>query len=292
MQSSRGKKLHRTPPLPSMEEIKCQLHHPRKEAEPVPDEPCRNELVTSRDTSGHFRVFASPPSVRTAPFLSPALRILHAILHANCRLFLLFFFLSCFFSFPSVPVWFWSRGTSLASVRSAPASSFTLASLTKFKSFQLQFTGIPSLKPLICSPQRYTSTRTNSDKPDATDKRQTRSQSSFPLPSSLPTPRKNSFCPQREGTGKKKNGAHDRGFSQTYCKGGEKKNARKEVLCKHTRRHSWNNSKKSHQTKLGLKNSAQPVSQRYSAPPNTQVSGCFNPKNRREGVSGVPYPFL
>lgn len=97
MQSSRGKKLHRTPPLPSMEEIKCQLHHPRKEAEPVPDEPCRNELVTSRDTSGHFRVFASPPSVRTAPFLSPALRILHAILHANCRLFLLVFFLSCFF---------------------------------------------------------------------------------------------------------------------------------------------------------------------------------------------------
>lgn len=56
MQSSRGKKLLRTPPLPSMEEIKCQLHHPRKEAEPVPDEPCRNELVISRDTSRHFKV--------------------------------------------------------------------------------------------------------------------------------------------------------------------------------------------------------------------------------------------
>lgn len=105
MQSSRGKKLHRTPPLPSMEEIKCQLHHPRKEAEPVPHEPCRNELVTSRDTSGHFRVFASPPSVCTAPFLSPALRILHAILHANCRLFLFVFF-SHRFPFPPSPFGF------------------------------------------------------------------------------------------------------------------------------------------------------------------------------------------
>jgi len=63
MQSSQGKKLHRTPPLPSMEEIKCQLHHPRKEAEPVPDEPCRNQLVISRDASKrHFRVLPAHES--------------------------------------------------------------------------------------------------------------------------------------------------------------------------------------------------------------------------------------
>lgn len=87
MQSSRGKKLHRTPPLPSMEEIKCQLHHPRKEAESVPDEPCRNKLVISRDASRHFRGFASPQIVCRAQSLSPIRYILHGIIHANCILF-------------------------------------------------------------------------------------------------------------------------------------------------------------------------------------------------------------
>lgn len=48
--------------------------------------------------------------------------------------------------------------------------------------------------------------------------------------------------------------------------------------------------KKSHQTKLGLKNSAQPVSQRYSAPQNTQVSGCFNPKTKGKGLAVFPTP--
>ena len=45
-----------------MEEIKYQLHHPRKEAESVPDEPCRNELVISRDASRHFRVLPAHKS--------------------------------------------------------------------------------------------------------------------------------------------------------------------------------------------------------------------------------------
>lgn len=96
MQSSRGKKLHRTPPLPSTEEIKCQLHHPRKEAESVPDEPCRNELVISRDTSRHFRVL---PAHKSSAEHNPSLRyILHGIIHANC------IFFPHRFPFPPIPI--------------------------------------------------------------------------------------------------------------------------------------------------------------------------------------------
>lgn len=86
MQSSRGKELHRTPPLPSMEEIKYQPHHPRKKAV---------YLMSSAATSctGCKQVLqgsGSPQTVCTAPSLSPPVFpspiqcLLHAVLQADC----------------------------------------------------------------------------------------------------------------------------------------------------------------------------------------------------------------
>lgn len=98
MQSSREKKLHRTPPLPSMEEIKRQLHHPRKEAESVPDEPCRNELVISRDASKHFRVL---PAHKLSAEHNSSLRYdIYFTWHHSCKLEGVIFPISFFFSIP------------------------------------------------------------------------------------------------------------------------------------------------------------------------------------------------
>lgn len=114
MQSSRGKKLHRTPPLPSMEEIKCQLHHPRKEAESVPDEPCRNELVISRDASRHFRVL---PAHKSSAEHNPSLRYNIFYVVSFMQMFRVFFFPNQFL-FPPIPVSL--KQGHVASIRSAP----------------------------------------------------------------------------------------------------------------------------------------------------------------------------
>lgn len=195
MQSSRGKELHRTPPLPSMEEIKYQPHHPRKKAV---------YLMSSAATSctGCKQVLqgsGSPQTVCTAPSLSPPVFpspiqcLLHAVLQADCS------FSPSFL--PLHPYTVGSEGggcTQPGSIRSAPTSPSPGHQVntflpTKFKPSQLQLTCVLYLKPLICSPNEH------KKKLRYSRLRSRRAYSLyFPLPSSLPIPKK-TFCPLHKG---------------------------------------------------------------------------------------------